>query len=569
MTKKVALVLSDSKQYDVCWDKYDEIVCLDFCNIQSIVDKASLISKIEPLPINEIFNFFSDFETKYLGDTTVFGHFDSLSSGVLVNVYQCLKLCDQWLESGFCIDVFASETQKNQLPLIGYKSHEVYFGSSKLIGAIVANVLVDNFQDRIRVINVKGDLFCHEVTRNIIVKIIEFISFINLVVKLFVFKLNHVLNKRSQRCTLPHANHFFICRTKSQLDYALKIINKKTCRSGAIYFFPQVRSFGINSILKLMKDNDHVAIIFPSLFDVIRFRLTDKRSGSKPTIITANRIRIDLTKLLKEVYLFKTDDIYKKCAISSLYNKNVVKLYSFAIKGRFAHLDKGIADRLRCSINTIQTVNVVSELTYDFPVSNLLCDSKLSCLDFKGGYKSTGDLLFEGVAFELKTVKSNINKVRNIVFFTQPYEFETTELILMALYKYCQDENIDLSVKLHPRDSMVNYTASLRDKLNFLDGLSNDTILEMVDVCVTKTSAIAVECIASGVPTLTITISDYDRSLVFPVLDCFRNNGLNVEDLTHLSLKINDYKKLVRQTNEIRYSMFDNKGIDSLSSYLL
>ncbi|MEZ8943712.1 hypothetical protein AB6E30_06620 [Vibrio sp. 10N.247.311.12] len=571
MSKKVALVLSIPIKSDFDWGMYDDIVCLDFSNIEGKVKNASLISKRVPVPIDDIYQFFSEFEIEYSGNCSVFGHLDSLSSGALVNVYQCLKVCEQWLESGFSIDVYASLTEENQLPLFGYKSHEVNLGSSKLLGAIIANVLRDNYHNGIRFINVKGDFLCRRTFRLTFMRLIEFFGFLNVIFKLMIFKLYFIFFPRKESISVTSENKYFLCRTKNQLDYALKLINfeKNNTSLGAIYLFPQVRSFGVKGIINSIGNSKECNILLPSIIDVARFYLSEKNTVKYSRVISANKIRFDLKLLLQEVSCFETDELYKYCTVNSLQNKNVIKLFNFAIKGRFAHLDRDISTQLRCSVETIQTINIVPDLAYEFPVSNFFCDSKLSCLGLNNGFKSSGDLMFEGTIFELKDVNSSFYAIKSIVFFTQPYEFEVTETILSSLHEYCLRNEIDLWIKLHPRDSRSNYNLHILPMLNFIDGLSNSDAFEIADICITKTSAVAVECISSGIPTLTVTLSEYDKTLTFPVLDCFRNNSLNIDDIEQFELKLESYKELVRLTHAIRYSMFENKDIESLSRYLI
>ena len=115
--------------------------------------------------------------------------------------------------------------------------------------------------------------------------------------------------------------------------------------------------------------------------------------------------------------------------------------------------------------------------------------------------------------FELEYKKTSQNK--KVVFFTESREIEVNIEIIGYLLTELDKENIDLYIKLHPKDNENNYRSY---QLNYIHNLEESLI---GNICFSRKSTTLLECIYNNSKAAAILINAKDKALfsTFPSLN--------------------------------------------------
>ena len=111
--------------------------------------------------------------------------------------------------------------------------------------------------------------------------------------------------------------------------------------------------------------------------------------------------------------------------------------------------------------------------------------------------------------------KNKIDNIKSIVYFTQPIFVDEQLDLLQVLANYCAEKNIKLSLKPHPRESLIDFKPLGIEILN--KNISNVKIINENDLVITRNSSIGTDCWAINTPVIFIrnneelkkTVTDY------------------------------------------------------------
>jgi hypothetical protein len=180
-----------------------------------------------------------------------------------------------------------------------------------------------------------------------------------------------------------------------------------------------------------------------------------------------------------------------------------------------------------------------------------------------------GSVRYAGSTFNLEGM-SGARAAREVGFFTQPYEPMVTLEILRLLCEGVRELGGHVYLKLHPRDDERIY----RDIISRFRGVlqpvtsSPDMLLGQVDLCVTRTSSVAKEAIAAGIPVVLCLWTKMDKSIR---ADYVRpDGGLNYCSFgaDDLQSTISDFGELQRAAVELRGLLFGELDIRNLRAEL-
>ncbi len=123
--------------------------------------------------------------------------------------------------------------------------------------------------------------------------------------------------------------------------------------------------------------------------------------------------------------------------------------------------------------------------------------------------------------------------LNNIIFFTQPYENDNESNILLALKSQLGNSYNKLYIKLHPRDQRDKYKSLMAPNVEIIESDINISHFEKyADLCIIRTSSIAVDLMFCGLPTIFILNTPYDQQLeVEYILKNKVGIFMNIEDL--------------------------------------
>tara|TARA_B100000963_G_scaffold266236_1_gene234428 strand:+ start:15829 stop:17538 length:1710 start_codon:yes stop_codon:yes gene_type:complete len=222
-------------------------------------------------------------------------------------------------------------------------------------------------------------------------------------------------------------------------------------------------------------------------------------------VINFMNLDIDLNKLLPELSIFEFN--MKSYSISLLNAKNKMnksfsfnKIISFELLFPFAHYLK---NNLNLKTVQVQTIAIYKDKYPNF----IYADKFYFSNDDDFNYHSKNNTILTEKCFKLENLKYlGINKsspkkiIRKVVYFTQPI-YENDEInLLIFLKKFCEFNNFQLSIKLHPR--------SKPNKFNFLkvpfigSNISSIVAIRNSDLVITRDSAIGFDSWFLNVPIL-------------------------------------------------------------------
>ena len=249
--------------------------------------------------------------------------------------------------------------------------------------------------------------------------------------------------------------------------------------------------------------------------------------------------------------------------IRVVINTELITPYSFWLKN--------ICDTIEVKVIQLQTVVIDRFPSPNFVFSDLfLFDSKAIFSFFHTNqYINLAKMNFWGnLNYEVGDVKTN-KRLNSIVYFTQPYEFENQNRILLFLIEYTKKNELNFYVKLHPRENLANVPKYILNKLFILPkDITEEEYLKYCDVAILRTSSMTQDLILRGIPVINFINTSYDRS----VLNLYLNSeGINVcNDFEKLEFLLNDFINFQKDYSKYRIDYLNNLGINlGLNDFVL
>ncbi|MFA0369603.1 hypothetical protein AB4511_08065, partial [Vibrio sp. 10N.222.54.F6] len=368
----------------------------------------------------------------------------------------------------------------------------------------------------------------------------------------------------------------FIARTHLQIQYASDLAGCSPDVGVDLVLIPQGRLGRLEQlidVISIMPNNIrlHLPSVRHTLVNVFKFLVFNGKAFSEDSVYTFPHFNYSFSSrsINEESRWFLYEGAYSSNLRKTL-PQNCKKILNFSLKGRYAIFEKSMADALGIPVSTIQTANLDANKSYVFPVSDFYCDSKISYNLDARGFNNTGKLLYEGCPFKLKGL-ARIKKIKKIAFFTQPYEFEINLVIIRFLLNWCKSNDSSLVVKLHPRDNESNYLCLGEEALGLFAFLKNGPVrraIEMTDICITRTSAIGVEALALGVPSLYCVFSDFDHSVKYGYINLIKSERAFAKNVSELKTFLDNTELLNELCERMQDTVFGGKDILNLSHTL-
>ncbi len=201
-----------------------------------------------------------------------------------------------------------------------------------------------------------------------------------------------------------------------------------------------------------------------------------------------------------------------------LKDKGARKAYTGNNLDRFALIEEKIANKLR-----VELICIPHGLEYGFRfpkgfTGNQFFTSSAYAAEFLNKLYSESKFVFdEALATTIFSAKHKLEQKRNqpkVIFFTEPREVEVNHTIIQYLIPKLQQENIKLSLKLHPKDDVNDYKVyELALEANLEDSLQQN-------ICFARKSTTLLEATYNESAAAAILINAKDKAIfnTFPSL---------------------------------------------------
>lgn len=425
------------------------------------------------------------------------------------------------------ITIVCAKHSGKQIPMLGFKTLESKRGSALLFGAYLGSQLPKVFPDiQFQYKYVRRDVFCIEGLRRFIIKGANLFFSGNFLIKSLWLSLKFN-DTKVERKKLPIA---VIIRVKHQARFATKLIQEGKIDGVSLFLFPQL-SQGSFSSLKEMLNRELKGELYrtssvSTLIKGLQATLKDIKHLSKlkkeiswiniNTSCCGIAFDFQLRQILNEISLMSVVLLYKNILKNLLVDTNIQFLINFELVGKIAGVEALVARQSNITLKTVQTALVSSSPNVIFPASPVFYSDSVGNVESlnKLGSIKKGVVKYIGAPFILHRCKPT-PYFSNIVFFTQPYEKDITLSILEKIATWGRKKNIKIIIKLHPRDEKDIYSKLVYDnpKIFEISRASPLSLFKISNLCMTKTSSVAKEAFAFGLPVILCLWSETDKTI--------------------------------------------------------
>jgi hypothetical protein len=188
---------------------------------------------------------------------------------------------------------------------------------------------------------------------------------------------------------------------------------------------------------------------------------------------------------------------------------------TFEISGREAGLLRAAVHSVRAKVIAIQTVGIQRTPLPVFPFADVFLASSVAAKEnlLDVGTEAYGRVIYGGTPY--RRVGASEGEARLLVFFTQPYDFVITEKIIHCLLRIGQElKDVGLIIRLHPRDSVRNYSHPIQHAITqHRNSFELHDLFDQSPMVVARTSSVLSEAAARGLQICAVPWGELDRRL--------------------------------------------------------
>jgi hypothetical protein len=342
-----------------------------------------------------------------------------------------------------------------------------------------------------------------------------------LITKPFFYSIQLLFQKRESEKLQTQAKTLLLSRSivHTHLLYPLTKVSTDFVTLFSEGFFTR----GINS--RFFKDRpaaNYSLISFYSMyriwkrfFQVVLSLTTDIRRSKKSAKLAG--IELPMRSILIEMLISYYDGLLYGDAILDFMNKKgpYEKIITAETFTQYPYVIKKVLNESG-TVKLLQLANGVLNIlpNVKFVFADRLAITSDSVLrDYQILHPNEKDrMVYWGDTKEIAGSVLKKNAFRKLIYFSQPYEYQSQERILNFLHKYANINNIEVGVKLHPRDQQTrNLANQFKFKIIETTCLFSEYIQDY-DLAISRTSSILKDIILSGVPFIIALFSDIEKS---------------------------------------------------------
>lgn len=402
-----------------------------------------------------------------------------------------------------------------------------------------------------------------------------------------IFNLFGKFNERKSEAVINLPNisllkniKIFISRGVAHTDFMFNYV-KETNNNTILLLGEGLFNFGKNKQKASLLGLDNFAIeksyitytehlkIFIKILGFLR-----KKNAYKYLISIGGEKNVDISSVITEFIIHHYEVLLHQAAIVNLIEHLKKKapiaklaLFTGEFYGGYAYLTGLIGKKYK--IPTFQLQNFVCDKVDDIGFLNceyILFHSLSEQLKFSQTYQSLsayflywGNIRYGKILTDI-VVKQKQDKLK-LIYFSQPIVVEQEqEAILAELLRLKDVLKFDLSIKIHPRESLTHFIKYAENNVSILDGLSIiDSYLPDYDIAIIQTSAIGQQIVLAGIPIIICQISDFTRNITadFIVPQYYGR----IESTLALEERIQNYNLLVSTFVAYRKNYIQDKAL--------
>ena len=212
----------------------------------------------------------------------------------------------------------------------------------------------------------------------------------------------------------------------------------------------------------------------------------------------------------------------------------------------------------------LQATNMFSTYEPNFVHANLfLFNNKSAAKNYAEMYPERKSLVnFFGNFSDISPPKAKTKRnIKNIMYFTQPKTDEDLEqIIIKELISIKEHYDLNLYVKLHPRDSAEKLKYFVKDIQVIEQNEDFEFYKKYIDIAILKTSSIASKLVIQDIPVIYCLLSDWARNGKLEYIDHnYFGTILDIKDLENLFARKD---KLIEDFLLYRDKYIQNNGLN-------
>lgn len=590
--KKIHLILSPLDKAQLAFineqpQLNDLIVCLDNIELDDdLRNRCKFLSEYEfdsKVKSKEFYAEILKLKSKEMKDI-ILAYSDMFCLYLLDKLFKVMLFIENQANCDY-IYIYSAKGYGNSVPITGYKTIESRRGSDLLVGAFIAKKVESVCTHKQLIYKFrKPDVFCITILRKLIIRSLDFLFLFNFFFKVFTLRRQFKIKDK-----VKDNKALFIARVPHQIRYtkAIAIENKQEVFN--LIIIPQARQGKVVELIKSINElPSNVNVVIPSIksvtliavkviFDSFKIKLSKKEQVREviPVKFKEGNLLFNVGDLISEPLCLLTDTLYKELLHQyiDLNAPSINRVVSFALKGRYTKFDKQACENVNIVMYTIQTASLDDFPSAIFPLADVFFADSLTSLKSisSNGVISGGELEYAGCPYSILPMK-NIDKLNQITYFTQPYEYEETLAILSALLRWCATKKFILNIKLHPRDNQENYkklVVAFPNLLIFDSSAHSESSIKASTLCIARTSSVIIEALAEGIPVIICLLSSFDKTFKISYLDLAKEANFIIENEVQLLQFLERPVILIEKSHELQRSLYSDKDIKDLSNRIL
>ena len=445
------------------------------------------------------------------------------------------------------------------IPMYGFKTTESNKGSEYIFYSSLLPQIINNLDQSTQheTIYLKADLLSKKIWRKNALSIINSFSSLYFLLKIVLLAFYKDVSLSATA---------IVVRNQHQARFAKSLIDEGL--DSSVIVLPQLMqgnfSWVFHTRRALALSDAGVSFSITSIFKAYKNTRNEKAAIKRAIhslcndhLVSVNdvNIAISIVDMLNEIRILNIFLLYKNFLKEVIVENNISRLLSFELVGRMSGLESYATRETSTNYTTIQTALISSYPLPIFPYADTFITDSYPTVNLISniGCKSFGSVRYVGPPYIMNDFEKK-NQPKKVGFFTQPYELEVSLRILKIVLDWAAENGIVVHIRYHPRDDRSVYQAFLQQyaKFNYIEDEYKDslsTVFNSIDLTIVRTSSIAKESIAYGIPIIMCLWSEFDRSVKSDYINLEHSRQSYSYDECDLKIKLNGCFDLLRKAS--------------------
>lgn len=347
-----------------------------------------------------------------------------------------------------------------------------------------------------------------------------------------------------------------------KLDKMLRMQNK----SGAIFLNLSLRQTFSSSDIhrKIDKSSTHILDAsqyssFSLIFSCLRCLFKSPYCARRALSDDVNSIEVDFLPMIKEFECAYPDAyIHRTLVTRALVGSPEALVLSTELVSEYTHFEGMAAKMSGARYYTAQAFALAASDAVNLVVGEgIIVQDEILRNEIVKIFPDMQEKVFYLGNITYREQAQIASCLKRIIYFSQPYDFTNQKEIIRKIFAALDgfDHDIELIVKLHPRDSANNYNDIKNLQLVKSGCVSNEDLMKESDFVISRCSSVLHDALMLGVPYIACTFTQYEKEFSPPyladLLDVRVNNYGELESRIS-NFEQYQYKFLIRRNNYLK-----------------